>query len=271
MKALKLTVVGLLLTSMISGQTISGKVIDASNDQALRYVNIGVIETVNGCITDEDGLFNFDTKGLSDTSKVRFSSIGFKSHTFSLKVLNENDNIIKLMPEPVLLPEVIVHPKGKLRIVGTNKHSKMAGVCGWGGTEFGRGHEIGTKLELGPSSVGLRSLHIRLSKQSFDTSVFRLHIRNIAKELPSKELLQTEILIAISEEKGWIEIDLSSYNLSFKGDIALSLEWIKVNGVNSDRLMRMNRSKNQTANVLLNIKTKQGCLYFRWGSENKWS
>jgi len=36
-------------------------------------------------------------------------------------------------------------------------------------------------------------------------------------------------MIPITKSSGWIEMDLSKYNLIFKDDIVLSLEWVNVN------------------------------------------
>jgi len=47
--------------------------------------------------------------------------------------------------------------------------------------------------------------------------------------LPSEELLTENIMIPITKSSGWIEMDLSKYNLIFKDDIVLSLEWVNVN------------------------------------------
>jgi len=133
------------------------------------------------------------------------------------------------------------------------------------------GYEVGSEIKLGDTPVRLKSLHIRVNKQSFDSSLFRLHIRNIEENLPQKELLNNNILITITKVSGWVEIDLSEYNLVFEGDIALSLEWIKVIGLNIDRLITANGDKKLYAAVTFNVKQKVGCTFTKWGSEAKWT
>ncbi|MEZ5083926.1 MAG: carboxypeptidase-like regulatory domain-containing protein [Bacteroidales bacterium] len=263
------TLVLLLLTFVLYAQNIDGKVVDLSSGQPLVYVNIGIINTSKGTITDENGDFNLDVGGLFLNSKVRFSVIGYHSQTFTIEELLGRNNIIELKVKPFHLAEVIISPKGKLKKIGT-EGSSMGEVCGWGGMQFGQGNEVGISLGLGHSMVSLQSLHIKLYKQSFDNSLFRLHIRDIADGLPSDELLNKEVFISVTKKSGWIDIDLSLYHLKFKGDIALSLEWIKVDGLNKDRLIRVNRNKKATANVLFHIKRKQGTMFTRWGSENQW-
>lgn len=269
MKSISFFLLFIFFTFQLQGQNISGKVIDFSSGEPLAYVSIGVMETTKGTITDENGNFILDVAGQSIKLPVRISMIGYKSLTFTIEELLKNQNIIKLKSEPIQLASVTIKPYGKIKEVGTSKYSKGT-VCGWGGTDFGKGWEIGLRMELGTLPVRIKSLHFRLHKQSFDSSLFRLHIREIVDNMPRNELLDKNILITVTKESGWMDIDLSKYNLVFSGDIALSLEWIKVVGIHQDRLMKMNDSKQASPNVLFNVKKKQGCIYNRWGSEAKW-
>jgi len=175
------------------------------------------------------------------------------------------------MTNPAKLPEIIINPSEKLKKAGTTGYSFKNGFCGWRDNGYAMGYEVGSEIKLGDTPVRLKSLHIRVNKQSFDSSLFRLHIRNIEENLPQKELLNNNILITITKESGWVEIDLSEYNLVFEGDIALSLEWIKVIGLNIDRLITANGDKKLYAAVTFNVKQKVGCTFTKWGSEAKWT
>ena len=124
---------------------------------------------------------------------------------------------------------------------------------------------------MGTSFVKLHNLHIHVYKQNYDSSLFRLHIRNIKDTLPYEELLNNNILITITKNSGWVDINLSNYNLILKGEIALTLEWLKVWGENENNLIRVNNSKQKSANVLFSVKNRQGCLYIKRGVEAKWS
>jgi hypothetical protein len=269
MKSLSFLLLFIIIAIRLLGQNISGKVIDASNGEPLVYVSIGIIETTNGTITDEKGNFNLNITGKSNKLAVRFTMIGYKSQTFTIEELSKNQNIIKLKNEPIQLASVTIKPFGKIKEVGTRRYSKGT-VCGWGGTDFGKGQEIGLKIELGTLPVRIKSLHFRLRKQSFDSSLFRLHIRDLVENMPLNELLNQNILIPVTKESGWIDIDLSKYNLVFSGDIVLSLEWVKVFGVHQDRLVKMKEAKQASANVLFNVKMRQGSIFHRWGTEAKW-
>jgi len=258
------------LTLQLQAQLISGKVIDSSSEKPLEYVNLGVIDTSVGITTNEKGEFSLDVKGQSPKAIVRISMIGYKPQTFPIEELTNKENLIKLVNEPIQLGEVTVKPfLGKLKKVGTTSSTFHGGLCGWGGTQQGRGNEIGTKIELGTKPVLIRSLHISLNKQSFESSLFRLHVRNIVDNLPSEELLTENILIPITKSSGWVDIDLTKYNLVFNNDIALTLEWVNVTTTNKTKFIKINGK--ETYSVLFNMKQRQGSIYHRWGSESKWS
>jgi len=269
MKSLSFLLLFIIIAIRLLGQNISGKVIDFSSGESLVYVSIGVMETSKGTITDENGNFNLDVTGQSIKLPVRISMIGYKSQTFTIEELSENQVVIKLKSEPIQLAPITIKPSGKIKEIGTMKYSNGI-LCGWGGTNFGKGQEIGLKIELGTRNVRIKSLHFRLQKQSFDSSLFRLHIRDMAENMPLNELLDQNILIPVTKESGWVDIDLTMYNLLFSGDIVLSLEWIKVIGVHQDRLVKMKEAKEASPNVLFNVKRKQGCIFHRWGTEAKW-
>lgn len=276
---MKIPLISILLyfiTSLSFSQTITGNVMNAASNEPLEFVSIGVIDKAIGTVTNQKGEFKLELKDVAIENKIRFSMIGYKAQVFSIKELLNKNNLIKLDEEPIQLSEVIVRPTRKLRKVGTTNSPFLGEVCGWGGTEFengdgfGKGHEIGTELDLGSLQVKLITLHLRLHKQSFDSTLLRLHIRSIVDSLPGKELLSENIIITVSQESGWLDFDLNQYNIVLTNDIALSLEWVKIYGVNKDRLMRMNYSKYYSANILFKVKRKKGSMFVKWGSEAKW-
>ena len=271
MKIFQILLLSIIFSTQIHGQLITGKIINEKNNEPIEYVNIGIVDMPIGTTTDENGNFRLDFKSQLVENKVRISMIGYKSKTFRIEELFNKENIIALEEQFYEIPEVVVRPNGKQRKVGTTKISRGGGVCGWGGTQFGAGHEIGTLIDLGEKLVKLKSLHIRLYKQSFDSTLLRLHIRDIVDNLPNRELLKENIYLTISQESGWVEIDISRYDIVLSGEIALTLEWLNVFGVNENRLIRMNKSKEPSANVLFNVRKRSGLLYMRRGSEAKWT
>ena len=264
------TLVFLLISSNLKGQVIQGKLIDSSDERPLAYVNVGVVNISRGTITDERGIFELSCNDLPPDAKVRFSMIGYDSQTYMLKDLLSDSIIISLERIAIDLEELDFQWHGTTRTIGTGKISKTGGVCGWGGTSFGQGHELGLLLDVGNNTARIESLNLRVHKQSFDTIVFRLHIRSLANGLPSEELLTENIYFSVSEYSGWQKINLSSYNIYIRGNIALSLEWIRISNVIEKNLVRMNGEKTGTPVVLFNINKKNGTIFSRRGSEALW-
>jgi hypothetical protein len=270
---IKISIILILLFALglnCFSQRIEGKIIDSETKTNLSYVNIGVLNSTIGTITDENGLFELDCHGITENSKVRITMIGYKSETYSIKELQKENNQIELEKEVFELDEVIIEYKGTLRKIGTMKANPMAGVCGWGGTKFGKGHELGLEIDLGEKPVKIEDLNLKIHKQSFDTSMFRLHIRRIENDLPGKELLTENIFFNITGEKGWEKIDLSKYNVVTSGKVVLTIEWIKVSKAIEERLVKMNGSKQGTPVVLFKTNKKTGIFYIRKGSEAPW-
>ena len=270
MKTAIFSILCYFIATVTFSQNIIGKVIDDKSQKALEFVSIGIIDKPHGTITDENGEFKLELEGVSIDNKVRFSMIGFKAQVFTIKEILNKNKIIKLEEETIQLPEVVVEPSGRLREVGSTDNPLLKEVCGWGGTDFGKGHEIGSEMDLGECPVKLINLQLHLHKQSYDSTLLRLHIRSIIDNMPDKELLSENIIFSVSQESGWIDVDLSQYNIVMNQRIALSLEWIKTYGLNEDQFVILNKNKHPTPVVVFKVKRRKGSMYTRWGSEAKW-
>lgn len=249
------------------GQVIKGQIFDSKTNKPLEYVSIGILNTSFGTISNDKGYFEFEFKNLDLFSTVRVSMIGFEPQTYSISDLLQKDNKIKMVETSYVLNEVVITPSKK-RVIGTKGFNKFQGWSGWGGLHVKKGYEIGIKLDLGEKSVKIKSLHVLLQRQAFDTSLFRLHIREIKDTLVLNELLTENIIIPFTNESGWANIDLGQYNLIMSGEIGLTLEWLKVQGLNENREMKIN-DRMQKAYILFKNKKNQTGLY-RWGTEAKW-
>lgn len=249
------------------GQVIKGQIIDSKTNEPLEYVSIGILNTSFGTISNEKGYFEFEFKNLDLSSVVRISTIGFEAQTVSISDLLQKDNKIKMVETPYVLNEVVITPT-KIRDIGAKGFSKFQGWSGWGGLHVKKGYEIGVKLNLGNKPVEIKSLHVLLHRQAFDTSLFRLHIRSIKDTIVLEERLTENIIIPFTNESGWANIDLEQYNLIMSGEIGLTLEWLKVQGLNENRAMKIN-DRMQKAYFLFKNKKNQTGIY-RWGTEAKW-
>jgi len=260
----------LLILSQLdtTGQIIRGQIIDSTTNKPLKYVSVGIINTSFGSITDDKGYFEFGYKNQDSSSTVRISMIGYENQTFSIKDLSENDQVIKLAETFYKIDEILITPSTE-RIIGANGFNKLKGWSGWNVRHIRKGCEIGIKLNLGDMNVKIKSLHVLLHRQAFDTTFYRLHIRRINDTVIKNELLTENIIISLTKEKGWTELDLNHYNLIFNGEIGVTLEMLNAIGLNEDRAMKINDRVQKNYILLKNRKNQTGL--FRWGPEAKWN
>ncbi|NOY51942.1 MAG: carboxypeptidase-like regulatory domain-containing protein [Chlorobi bacterium] len=266
MRIISIIALILLIQIKISGQEISGRITDSKTNKPLEYVSIGIINTNFGTITDSNGFFKFEAKG-EELSIVRISMIGYKPQKFTVKDLRNNKNEIKLNETTIELAEIMIKPT-KERKVGATSYSRSSGWSGWGGLRTRKGFEIGIMLDLGNEPVKIKNLNVLLKRQSFDKTLFRLHIRAINDTLISEELLTENIIFSITKESGWAEIDLEPYNIILSGKVGVTLEWLDVIGNNPDRAIKINKRMTDAYVLFKNRRNHFGI--YRWGTESKW-
>jgi hypothetical protein len=100
--------------SLLSAQktTVRGKVIDDKTKVTMPYVNVQFDGTSVGVTSDIDGNFYFDTK--LPVSKIRVTSVGYKTFIVSIKASEINEIEVKLQVLSNDLDEVVVR-SGKYR------------------------------------------------------------------------------------------------------------------------------------------------------------
>ncbi len=218
----------LLAVSFSFTQEISGRVTDQDTAEPLAYASIGIIGTNSGTITDESGRFSLKVGDYPLSAIVRISMVGYHAKTYDLSDLIGKDLTITLETAVTSLREITISPgQKKLKRSGTKTSSEKI-ITGWGG--YGKGGERGTRIRIRKEPAEIEELHFHIASTTFDSLLFRVHIRDIQKGRPGKELLQEDILIPVAIRSGWVSVDMSPYRLVFDEDIALTLEWIRAWG-----------------------------------------
>lgn len=96
--------------SILAQSTLSGTVLDKTNNQPLPGVNVVVEGTQNGTSTDFDGKFNLNVK---NGDNIVFSYIGYK--TYTLIYTAQKDILISLDEDADQLDEVVVIGYGSVK------------------------------------------------------------------------------------------------------------------------------------------------------------
>lgn len=91
---------------------ISGKTLDASSEEPVPFVNIGIEGTATGTTSDSQGRFRLEIPNRLSRSNIRFSSLGYDDKSISAaELLKSEDNVIRLNPQDYDIEEVVVEDK----------------------------------------------------------------------------------------------------------------------------------------------------------------
>ncbi|TCO96061.1 carboxypeptidase-like protein [Bacteroides heparinolyticus] len=94
----------------VNDLTITGVVRNKENRKRLENVNISVIGTNMGTVTNQDGTFSLKVSTAEGFRGVEFSHIGYLNTHLSLEELEKPDELtIWMIPAPNLLSEIVVY------------------------------------------------------------------------------------------------------------------------------------------------------------------
>ncbi|MEN0055134.1 MAG: hypothetical protein AAGC65_15785 [Mucilaginibacter sp.] len=94
-----------------------------------------------------------------------------------------------------------------------------------------QGGQVGIKMNAGSKPVELLKLRFHVDNQSQDTIPFKVNVYNMPDNDPQNNLVKDEVRGTIirnnKPENQLIIIDLSPYNIKVKGNILVSVEFLK--------------------------------------------
>jgi iron complex outermembrane receptor protein len=97
--------------SVLAQNTLTGKVTDASSNQAMSGVSVAITGTTNGTFTNSDGTFTL--KNVKSGDNVSFSFLGFKTETIAYT--NQQNISVSLQQDGQGIEEVVVVGYGKVK------------------------------------------------------------------------------------------------------------------------------------------------------------
>ncbi len=226
---------------LFSQKGISGLILDAVTQQPIPFVNIGIKKLSTGTVTDEEGRFTLQAAQAGSTDLVTISAIGYANQEVSWAELMKKQTIY-LKPRPYDLQGVELSAKKLLKkdmIIGNNQQKRDHNV-GFGSSQLGT--EIAALLPI-EKETWIKSAHFVINRTSGAQLLFRLNIYQVEEDTIGAPLLKENLLIEAPGEKGVLDIDLSKYNLYVRGDILLSLQWVKDYDGNGEVLISFNANK----------------------------
>jgi hypothetical protein len=205
--------------------TINGRVLQ--NSQAIiSYVNIGIKGKNIGTVSNEKGDFSLSIKNENRQDTLVFSCIGFEELSLPIqKIIQENISDFYLKEKVLEINEVVISSqKSKLKVIGTKSTNPLL----WGSASSKDGKDIvemGKIIELNKKTE-LQKMHIYLKGINTDSAMFRINFYAIKDEMPAERLNKKNILYKKKLSNGWLEIDLTEYNLVFENDFVVSIEFL---------------------------------------------
>ncbi|MDA9587764.1 carboxypeptidase-like regulatory domain-containing protein [Flavobacteriaceae bacterium] len=231
---MKYTPLYLLLFCLIQyfgyGQVdIVGQVLDATTQEPLPYVNIGLVNQNIGTVSDESGYFELEVPANQyNDATLRFSMIGFESGDFILKdYLDLQILTISLEEKATALEEVVLttqRNKYQTKILGNKTTSQLIYAAF---TTNKLGNEMGFIVRGRKNPMILKKFNVSLVENDYGPIRFRLNFYSLKDGLPEQTLLNENIIVETDISSGIVSKDLTPYEIVIDQDFFVSIEWIE--------------------------------------------
>ena len=215
---------------------VKGKVLDGKNKQPISYTNIGIINTRVGTISDGDGSFSITIPAEHARDTLTFSALSYKLKSIPVSALTESIEI-HLYQKETLLQEVIVRSKkDKEKVWDLGNRYEKGGLNMSSAVDANAGASVALLIENKYPSyheelvypVFLESAKLKIYDNT--TGLFKIRVRLYGVDslsgAPGSEILDRSIILESDIKKGWLDFDLSQYNIRVNGPFFLAFEWI---------------------------------------------
>jgi hypothetical protein len=222
------TSVLLLVSHLCMGQAVyQARVVDATTNEPLPFVNVGIVGQNIGTVTDDAGRFRITLEYQYANDSVKVSMIGYDSKSWTVDYLLDhiNDSTIKLNKANNQIKLVEINSdKLRPKVVGSTTTSPF--FTG-GFTSNDLGNEICVKINVGKRPFYLQEFTFNIASNNCDSLLFRINVYSLKNDLPDQSLLSENLIIATKITSGQITVDLKPYELLIDEDFAIGLEYIK--------------------------------------------
>jgi len=225
-KLLVLTLAYLLMAHIANAQVITGVIKDAKTNQALPFVNVGIVGKTFGTVTNDAGAFTLDLTGHA-ADIFTISMIGYKSATFTgSDAIKEGVNFsVKLDWDIQTLQEVKINGKRNTMLLGVTANSQTLKA------NFNNkmlGHEIGIKIKVKKSPALLKRFNASLGDTiKVDSVKLRLNVYDVKNDCPNQNILKRNIFVILRKGDTKINLDLDPYDITVTNEFVITLEWLQ--------------------------------------------
>ncbi|WP_185817065.1 carboxypeptidase-like regulatory domain-containing protein [Hymenobacter metallilatus] len=223
-----------ILSSPLLAQafTLEGQVRNARTNQPVPFATLGIIGRNIGTVADEEGRYILRFPAAPTDSLV-ITSVGFFRAAVSPQALLNGQREFALLPLEQALPDVVVERKPvHPALLGRNKEKGdvlwTAGSSGKETVDDEWGWELGTVL-MPKHPAYLDALHVYLATNTYEQLRFRLNLYTLENGRPGRTLLSQDIqLTTTNRQRGWIQLDLSSYDIRLEAQpVVATIQWLQ--------------------------------------------
>ena len=232
-KLFSFIVVFMVLNCCFSQTMVEGKVIDAETNTAIPYVNIGIVGDNLGTISREDGSFSLtlpnDLGGKAIA--ILFYHIGYERNSIQVTQSSLDKSIIKLVPRPFELNEVVVTTKRKgLKQKKLGGYKKSIYNTGSSNTDsYGVGEEYGIRIKIDKYQYMVDKVNFHTKFNTMDSVLFRVNIYKVLENgFPGSSVLKKQLLVKSYNGDKWISADLSDRDIEIKEDVIVTVEPVRL-------------------------------------------
>lgn len=218
----------LFFLSVFSGIS-QNQIIDAVSKSPVSYAHIKSPNGLKGVISDYNGYFVLDSTFIAfDT--VIISCIGYDQEKMLVRQLAEKATIV-LHPNTQNFSQVTIaakKTKTKLKTLGITKKPKKNRRA----EHVGIGKNGEQKAVWIPNDYSLtgylKNIHVYVTDLGYPDAHFRIHVYacDIFETKPGKELTQSNIIVAATQGKEWITVDMSNEHIEIgEHGCFIGIEW----------------------------------------------
>ncbi len=226
-----------VFTSVFGQLTIKGHVISQNNKEPLAFVNIGVLNSSFGTISNGDGSFSIKIPASHLKENLLFSAIGYEKKSLAINSFaNNKESVIYLIEKKIVLDEVVISAstrkiKEKHNWLGNRKRNLFVQGQTYVDSVSAGGAMallIEKKDDIDLKFIDKARLFIAKNTESqFKVRVRFLEVDKSNSNLPGDDLFNESIVVTSDKKRGWLTFDLSSFNYKINEEsFFLVFEWI---------------------------------------------
>lgn len=250
---------------------LAGVVLDKATGAPIAYANLLVIGTNKYAQANSKGEFTLTLAASYSNATLKISSLGYKPAELSISALNKDSAaVLKLYLAPALAKLSEVEVKAK----AANWKTSKVGFHIDEGSPFHhafeplekslitkKGQEIGNKIHFRKYPAYLQQVSFGLSGSGNLPIAARIKVYSLKKNQPHENLLKENVVVQIPPHyTGWVQVNVSEYNLLLEEDFVVVLEWINdANKLSDNSLMTYAKSP------------KGQITYYRTSTDQPWS